>query len=197
MDKKRVSSLDRTFQESLLLLRQYKDVMNFRVFLEHLSEKGAELVILILSLPFCLPLHIPGLSTPFGLVIALIGITIILGRPIWLPKFLLEKKISPAFLKKLIKRSLSLIKKLKRWIRPRWFWLSSSGFTRGMHGPTIILLGLLLALPLPIPTTNLGFAWPLLLINVGLLERDGLFIFLGYVIFVCYSASLITVGLLL
>ncbi|NGX45377.1 MAG: hypothetical protein K940chlam2_00527 [Chlamydiae bacterium] len=179
----------------MLLLRKAKVPLTLQVVLDQLAERGAALVIMVLTLPFCLPLHIPGLSTPFGLVIALLGLNILFGRPLWLPKSLLEREVSPAFSKKMIKQSLSLINKLKRWIGPRWLWISEVSFCKRLHGVVIVLLGLLLALPLPIPTTNLGFAWPLLFINIGLLEKDGRFISLGYLCFVLYVAALTVVSL--
>jgi hypothetical protein len=46
----------------------------------------------------------------------------------------------------------------------------------------IFLLGIILALPLPIPLTNLSAGWAIFLINLGLLESDGLFVILGYLI---------------
>ena len=187
------SPLDRTLQDSLLFLRKSKGAMTLRAFLKQMAGKGASVVIIFLTLPFCLPIHLPGLSTPFGIVIALVGLQILFGRAMWLPKSLLEKKLSPAFLKKVIRRSLSLMRKLKHLIRPRLLFLSGSGVMRAVHGFTTILLGLLLALPLPIPTTNLGFAWPLLFLNAGFLERDGLFILVGYFCFALYVAFLVGV----
>ena len=57
-------------------------------------------------------------------------------------------------------------------------------------GLIIVLLGVFLALPLPIPTTNMGVAWPILLVSLGVLENDGLFISLGYVFALIYFSVL-------
>jgi hypothetical protein len=47
----------------------------------------------------------------------------------------------------------------------------------------MLLAGLFLALPLPIPGTNLAPSWVILLICIGTLEEDGLLVVLGYAAF--------------
>jgi len=47
----------------------------------------------------------------------------------------------------------------------------------------MLTAALVLLLPLPIPFTNSFPAWAILLLAAGLLERDGLFILGGYVVF--------------
>jgi hypothetical protein len=47
----------------------------------------------------------------------------------------------------------------------------------------MLTAALALLLPLPIPFTNSFPAWTILLLAAGLLERDGLFILAGYLIF--------------
>lgn len=51
-----------------------------------------------------------------------------------------------------------------------------------VNGLAICLLGILLALPLPIPLSNLTAAWSILLIAFGILEDDGLFVIIGYLV---------------
>ncbi|NGX38044.1 MAG: hypothetical protein K1000chlam2_01213 [Chlamydiae bacterium] len=187
-----MESIDRTLKESLVLIQKHKGPMSLRTLLKFLAKKGPILVILILILPFCQPFHIPVLSTFFGLAIALVAFQIVFGQPFWLPKFLLSKKISTSVLKKVLRKSLVVIEKLKRWIHPRWTWLCKSAVMKVLNGLVIALLALFLALPLPIPTTNLGVAWPILLICLGLLENDGLFVFLGYFVGIVYFVFFIT-----
>jgi hypothetical protein len=57
----------------------------------------------------------------------------------------------------------------------------------------LVAAGFLL-LPLPIPLTNTVPAWVILLIAAGLLERDGVFIALGYVIAVASVVGLALLG---
>jgi hypothetical protein len=48
--------------------------------LKILSGKGKDFIIMLMALPFCLPIQIPGLSVPFGLIIALMGVRLIIGE---------------------------------------------------------------------------------------------------------------------
>ena len=49
-----------------------------------------------------------------------------------------------------------------------------------VHGLMIFILGLFLALPLPVPLSNITAAWSILLISLGILEDDGLIVGIGY-----------------
>lgn len=145
-----------------------------------LSGKGRPLILILLSLPFCQPIQIPGLSTPFGLAIAFIGLRMTFGKAIWLPDKILKQKIPDHILSGITEKTLNFVKKMRPWIHPRFIWLYRSTFMEKGNGLIIFMLGLFLALPLPIPLSNLTAAWSLLLIALGELESDGLFILMGY-----------------
>lgn len=129
-------------------------------------------VLALLVIPFV------GVSTPFGLAIALVGVQLVTGRhrP-WLPQRLRRRPLSMAMLD----RVLGMIARRMRWLarstQPRWLALVQPRLV----GVAIVLLGLGLALPLPMPGSNLVFVVPLLAYAVGLLERDGLWIALAHV----------------
>jgi hypothetical protein len=55
-----------------------------------------------------------------------------------------------------------------------------------------MLLALGLALPLPIPGSNMIFLIPLFVYSVGLLERDGVWIVIGHVCTLINLALLVT-----
>lgn len=150
-----------------------------------LSGKWELLIVVILSLPFCLPIQIPGFSTPFGIAIIFIGLKIAFGKYAWLPKKILAKKISSHTLQKITEKALWLLNKMQGLIHPRWNWLCSYPASNVVNGLLITLLGLLLALPLPIPLSNLFAAWSLVLIGLGLLEDDGIFVLIGYLLSFC------------
>lgn len=145
-----------------------------------LSGKGRSLILLVLTLPFCQPIQIPGLSIPFGLAIAFIGLRIALGKNTWLPKTILAKTISTQTLQKITEKILWIVRKVKPWIHPRLIWLSSSPPFQMINGLLISVMGLALALPLPIPFSNLMAAWSIFFIGFGLLEDDGICILIGY-----------------
>src|SRR4051812_31189376 len=55
-----------------------------------LGERAYTFLLVLLTLPFIQPIPIPGLSTPFGVVIALLGSGLLVGRNPWLPVRLLN-----------------------------------------------------------------------------------------------------------
>jgi hypothetical protein len=142
-------------------------------------------VLALVAIPFF------GLSTPFGLVIALIGAQLATGkqRP-WLPGRMLQRQLSMAMLD----RVLRLFAKRTRWLakstKRRW----ESLITPRLIGFAVTLLGLGLALPLPIPGSNIIFIAPILVYSIALLERDGLWSAIGHVCTLVDMALLVMFG---
>lgn len=177
----------RTLEEGIVLLHneaQYLEDKNkqisIREILHILSGKGRPLILILLSLPFCQPIQIPGMSMPFGFAITFIGLRMVFGKKMWLPKWLLSKTISNDTLEKITDKTLFTVRKIQRWIHPRLYWVCHSSFMEIMNGLIICFLGFLLALPLPIPLSNLVAAWSVFLVALGILEDDGLFVLIGY-----------------
>jgi hypothetical protein len=56
-----------------------------------LSSRGHALIALFFSLPFFLPIPVPGMSMILGPAILCIGILLGLNRPSWLPQEVLSK----------------------------------------------------------------------------------------------------------
>ena len=147
-----------------------------------LSGNGRILFLIFLSLPFCLPLQIPGLSIPFGLSVAFIGFRMAFAKRIWLPKKVLFKTVPSATVQQISQKFLKILTKIERLTRPRLRWLSKHKIMHICNGFLFVLLGIVLALPLPVPLTNLLAGWAIFLLSIGLLEDDGIFILIGYFI---------------
>src|SRR5215218_2291622 len=76
----------RLSEEFALILKEFEvETVTLREVLGLLHGRGYVLFVMLLSLPFCQPIPLPGLSTPLGLIIALIGVRLALGRKPWLP----------------------------------------------------------------------------------------------------------------
>lgn len=154
--------------------------LSVKEIIEVLSGKGRALLLIFLSLPFCQPIQIPGVSILFGIVIAIMGLRIAFGKHVWLPQGILTKTIHSAEIHKVIQKCIQLMKSMKRFVHPRMCWLSAHGTMQIFNGLLIFILGIFLALPFPIPFTNLAAGWSILLLNLGMLEDDGVFVLLGY-----------------
>ncbi len=142
-------------------------------------------VLTLIAIPFV------GLSTPFGLAIALIGGQLMLGRTTpWLPTRARRRELTLAMLD----RVLGILARRTRWLaklsRRRWEAL----IRPRLIGLGIVLLALGLALPLPIPGSNLVFLVPLFIYAVGVLERDGVWIAVAHVCTLIDMALLVVFG---
>lgn len=170
--------------------------ISLRELLERVGEQGLLLFCAILALPFLFPLPLPGVSVIFGIVIALVGVGLALHRIPWLPRWLLERRITSAKLRSLLERGTRFFARLERWIHPRLVLFIDSRVCTVINGGLLILCGLLLSLFPPIaPFTNTVPALPILLIALGLLEGDGLFVLLGYVAAALATAYFVTISL--
>jgi hypothetical protein len=154
-----------------------------------LSLKGYAAILIFFSLPFCTPLQIPGFSTPFGIILAFIGLRLAFAKKLWWPKWILERSFPSSTIEKLVNKIMHVVQWIQKFIKPRLTIFTSGVFFRRINGLLVFLLAIFLSLPLPIPFTNLLSAVPILCIGLGILEDDGVFILLGYFFaLVCFSA---------
>jgi hypothetical protein len=130
----------------------------------------------LISIPFF------GLSTPFGLAIAFVAGQMALGRKRpWLPRNIRRRHVSLVTLNWLSTRVARWTAGLEKAIRPRLglfvrgpFWIAC--------GAAIMIQGLGLALPMPLPGSNWIFVFPVMVYGIGLLEDDGVLIMAGHAI---------------
>jgi hypothetical protein len=152
--------------------------------IETLGGRGYVLIMLLLALPFITPIPLPGLSTPFGLAIALIALRLSLGQKPWLPRRIQQKELPRGFFGRLFAGAEKVLRFLEKFLRPRLTVLTDRPLLRQLHAVLLFVAALALLLPLPIPFTNTFPAWAILLVAAGLLERDGGFVLAGYAVFI-------------
>lgn len=140
------------------------------------------LITIFLSLIFLVPVSIPGVSTVFGTGILLIGITHLLARKLWLPGFIAHRKLSTEKLREGFGRALTWIHRLERVSRPHRLPRMTTGFvTKLVNNLSFILAALLLMAPFGfIPFSNTLPALALIFLALGMMDRDGGAILLGY-----------------
>jgi hypothetical protein len=142
-------------------------------------------VLALVAIPFV------GLSTPFGLAIALLGIQLATGRSRpWLPARVRRRHLSMAMLDRVV----GLLARRTRWLSRSTRRRAESLIAPRLIGLAIVLLGLGLALPLPIPGSNLVFLVPIFLFAIGLLERDGAWVAVAYACTLVDLALLVAFG---
>ena len=157
--------LAETFRERKVTLRE---------LIAALGERATALLAVILALPFCAPVSIPGLSIPFGIVILLLAAGYAAGRPPWLPRRLLAVELPPRFFRAVLEATSRLLGWIERRMRPRWPWLTASRGLLRLHTLAVCAGAILLLLPLGgIPFTNTLPALVVVVGTLGMLERDG------------------------
>lgn len=169
-------------EELALIVREFEvEHVTLREVIALLQGRGYMLLLLLLALPFCTPIPLPGLSTPLGLIIGIVGVRLVLGQKPWLPQRLLDTRLPPKVFAKVFAVTQRLITWFERLLRPRMLWLTATPLLRQLHAIPIVICAVLLLLPLPIPFSNTVPAWGIMLIAGGLLERDGAFILAGHI----------------
>src|SRR6266478_214573 len=144
-----------------------------------LKGRGSAMLLILLALPFCF-VAIPGLSMPFGIAICLIGACLVIGREPWLPRFIMHRRLSTARSAQLLFGAIKVTRQLERFVRPRLAFLHAGPGMLRLIGLGIVLASLGLMLPLPIPFSNSIPAWAVVLLAIGMMEKDGLCVLLGH-----------------
>ncbi len=156
------------------------DTVTLRQLMEAIGEQGLLMLCAIATLPFLIPVSIPGVSTVFGAAIVLLAVAITLNRMPWLPQRILDKQLDTAKLVPALRKGVGIVSRIDRWVRPRALSLTSGPMLR-LNGLTLIFAGLLLMAPFGfVPFSNTAPAIGILFLTIGMLQRDGLFVALGY-----------------
>src|ERR1700747_413873 len=87
-----------------------------------LKGRGSAMLLILLALPFCF-IAMPGLSTPFGIAICLIGACLAIGREPWLPRFNMNRRLSTARSAQLLTGVIKVARQLEKFVRPRLTFL--------------------------------------------------------------------------
>lgn len=169
--------------DSLLLLAADRP-LRLREVISVIQGRAYTLLLILLSLPFCLPVPVPGLSTAFGAVIALIGFRLSLRLEPWLPARILDAEMSSSNVMRLLGASKRVARVLEKLMRPRWSFLVEWRVMNHAYGAMICICGLLLLLPLPIPFSNLLPGLAIIFLSAAILEKDGYFAIAGMLMFV-------------
>ena len=169
-------------QLALIIEQLPEDSLTLGELLEVFGDEGLLLLTILLTIVFLIPVSIPGVSTVFGGAILLIGVSRLVGRPLWLPRRLREKALPAAKLRPALTGGMSWVRRLERISRPhRLAGLVDGRVANLFNNLAFILAALLLMAPfgfVPFSNTLPGVA--LLFYGIGLIQRDGIAIVLGH-----------------
>lgn len=164
--------------------------------LERTEGRGLYLVVMLLSLPFIVPVSIPGVSTVLGLIIALLCLRLALGLPPRLPKFLGERPLPPQMERNILTGSVKFLRFVEKLVKPRRTRWMSLRLAVSVNALLMTLMGFLLALPFPPvpPLTNALPCYSLILLAASMMEEDGVLIWFAYAMTLGTSIYLFVIG---
>lgn len=169
--------------EILMEIAQTKSLngdLTFRHILQMLGDRTFGIALLFFSLLSAFPYSIiPGVSMIFGIPIIIFAFQMVLGRKtLWLPKKIADYTIDHEKTSKIIYTAKPFLVSVEKFLKPRLTFMTSR-IMEIINGITCLCLALLLMLP--IPFSNFIFSTLLIIFSLGMIEKDGLFIFIGYI----------------
>lgn len=186
-------SQDMAISERLVQLGQdaESDQVSLEWILKQLHERAFGLFLLILALPCCIP-FLYGIPQIVSLPLMFVSVQILLGRRVpWLPEKLAARTVSAEGLRSLSNRAGPWLRRIENLSRPRLSVLTNPPLDC-IVGGALVLFSASILVPLPGTNTVPGFA--VVIVAMGLLQRDGILVILGSVIGTSWIVSLIFAG---
>ncbi len=156
------------------------ETFDFDELLTRFDRRAFGVVLLVVVLPVLLPIPF-GIGALCGPVVSLVGLQLALrlSRP-WLPRRLRQRPLARETFGRFLKRMKPWLQRLERLSRPRIDVLFAGTAGNVVSGLLLVILGFLLALPIPL--TNYPFGFLILGFAFALIERDGALLLLVWAI---------------
>ena len=146
---------------------------------DRVAQRGFGLIMSVLALPTMIPVLPPGSAAFIGLFYILLAAQMLIGLPRpWLPVRVRNYRLTSGTLRVLQERGIPLLQRIERLTRPRATWVPDAIVTRAV-AVAVLLLGIVLFSPLPF--FNTIPAMTVLILGIGLFNRDSLFLLGGLV----------------
>lgn len=156
-----------------------------------LHERAFGLFLLVLALPCCIP-FLYGIPQVVSLPLMFVAAQIFAGRTYpWLPARLGARQVSQESLKNLADRSSPWLEKIESISRPRLPSLTRPPLDR-IIGLALVIFSASILVPLPGTNTVPGIA--VVIIAMGMLQRDGLLVLAGTLVGTVWIATLLLAG---
>lgn len=159
--------------------------------LDQLHERAFGLFLLVLALPCCIP-FLYGIPQVVSLPLMFVSVQILLGRRVpWLPAKLAARTVSSGELHSLAQRAGPWLRRIEAVSRPRLSALSRAPLDR-LVGVALVVFSASIMVPLPGTNTVPGIA--VVVVAMGLLQRDGILVILGTILGTAWIATLLIAG---
>lgn len=151
--------------------------------MNRLEGRVYTLLLILLCLPMCQPIPLPGLSTPFGIVVALLGLRFAFRQHPWIPRRLQSLQLTAKFFPAVMRGGARVLGVIEKLLHPRMTAIFDHRAAQFVAGLVISFCGALLLLPLPVPGTNMLPALTVILAAAAFSERDGYCLMAAGVVF--------------
>lgn len=158
------------------------------------GERTFGFLFVLLSFPSALPIPAPGYSIPFGILIFLLAVQLVIGRQRpWFPAFFSKHAIALQQVQGVLRKGLPWLQRIEAVSRPRLPYICTSLPGRITIGVAIALMAI--SMMIPIPGTNTLPAIGIFVTGFGLLDDDGAISLAGLVL--CLLGGVLSVSILL
>jgi hypothetical protein len=167
------------------------DAASLRWIMAQLHERAFGLFLLVLALPCCIP-FLYGVPQIVALPLMFVSAQILLGRAVpWLPERLAARTVTKEALGNLSRRADPWLRRIEAFSRPRLARLTRAPLDR-LVGLALVLFSASILVPLPGTNTVPGIA--VVIVAMGLLQRDGILVMLGAAVGTAWIGTLIVAG---
>jgi len=158
------------------------------------EERIFGFLLVILSLPSALPLPAPGYSIPFGILLFILALQLILGRQNpWLPEKMRKGSMPLEKVQGVVKAGIPWLRRIEALTKPRMTYICTSLPGRVVIGVAIALMAIFMMIP--VPGTNTLPAMGIFVTGFGLIEDDGSIALAGLI--VCGLGATLSISILI
>lgn len=156
------------------------EVVTLGELIDRLARRGFGLLMIALALPTMIPVLPPGSSAVIGLLYIVLAVQMLIGldQP-WLPARARRYRLSARTITALRHRGVPVVQRIERYSRPRPLFPNDRIAARAV-ALAMLVVGVILFFPLPFLNTLPALG--VLLLGIGLLNRDSIFLLTGFLI---------------
>jgi hypothetical protein len=157
-----------------------------RDIMSALQSRAHGIMIVLLALPDAVPIPLVSVSTVLGVPLIIVSAhLLVFGEGTALPERVLTVRIPRSVLRPVARFGAPILEAFELFMRPRWRLL-----LRHERSIGLVCLFLSIVLALPIPLLNFPPALCLLVIALGMVQRDGIVVAVGLLLTLAMSLSL-------
>ncbi|GHB04789.1 sugar transporter [Algimonas arctica] len=155
-----------------------EDAISLELMLRYLRGRAFGMVMILMAILSLLP-NLFGHAILTGLLLLILGVQMAMGlSEVKLPKKVLAYSFSRTKIKSVMYKTAPKIAKIEAVLKPRFVFMTED-LGRRLIGAVIIPLSVLIMLPFPL--TNFWPALCILVLSLGIIEKDGLAVAIGLI----------------